>query len=319
MPQPDARSDGQSPHAGGPAHAAPAPPARPVRARRCRARSASAPVRAARSCARTATTPRRRPVRRGDRSAAGSPAASRSRAKPARWISPIASAGRPAISDHGSRPWFTPLTYALLTSSSKPAAGATHDLGEEAGLVHRRAGVLDVGARVLQQQPAPQPRLRRIDVRAHPVERRALVGQRQQVVVPAPAVARPREVLAEPSRLEATQQQVEPIEVRAVRRRLAAERQPDAVDRQRPALAHPFQVPQHRAAVDHVVLGVDLEEVRAARRSRGPAREQLRARAPSSARSPPGGGAARRPHARDRPAGGSSRTSGRRRIRPSSR
>ena len=68
-------------------------------------------------------------------------------------------------------------------------------------------------------------------------------------------------MLREPGRLITLQQRRQPRQVGLVQRTVAADGQAHAVDRQRPAFAHPFQVAQEGPAIDHVVLGVDLEEV----------------------------------------------------------
>jgi hypothetical protein len=83
-------------------------------------------------------------------------------------------------------------------------------------------------------------------------------------------------VFAEPERLEAPQQPIEPIEMSFVQRAVATDRQPDTMDRQRPQRAHPFQMPQHRAAIDHVVLGMHFQKARAAHERRRAAGQQGR-------------------------------------------
>jgi hypothetical protein len=156
------------------------------------------------------------------------------------------------------------------------AAGAAHDGGQEAGLVHGRAGVAEVGAGVFQQQRAPQPRLHLVDVVAHTVQCGGVVGQRQQVVEPAAAMAGPGQVFAEPAGFEAPEKVVQPVEVINIQRAFTTDRQAHAVDGQRPVRAHPFQLPQHRAAVDHVVLGMHLHEAGAAEERARSARQQRR-------------------------------------------
>ena len=142
----------------------------------------------------------------------------------------------------------------------QPAARALQGLAQERGLAHRRGLELEVGRRVLQQHAALQPLLHPIDVVAHAVQRRAVVGHRQQVVEEGAAVAGPRQVLGKRGRLVAIDQRGQPVEVRLVERLDTADRQTDAMQRQRIVFAHPRQEVVERTAVDHVVLGVHFEE-----------------------------------------------------------
>ena len=65
-------------------------------------------------------------------------------------------------------------------------------------------------------------------------------------------------MLGDERRLEALDQPCQPLEMRGVEPLGAAEREPDAVDRQRIVGAQPLQAPHGRSAA-HVVLGVDFQ------------------------------------------------------------
>ncbi len=86
------------------------------------------------------------------------------------------------------------------------------------------------------------------------------VGNWQEVVQIGRVVRRPGEVLGEETRLVALVQMLQPQEMIAVERPVGADREPDAVQRQRVALADRGQVAMRRPAGAHVVLRVHLEE-----------------------------------------------------------
>jgi hypothetical protein len=72
-------------------------------------------------------------------------------------------------------------------------------------------------------------------------------------------------VLGEPARLEAAHERVQRGQMRFVQRRLAADRQADAVDRQRQPFAQLLEPAQARTAGDQVVLRMHLDEVHGCR------------------------------------------------------
>src|SRR5262249_2477635 len=86
------------------------------------------------------------------------------------------------------------------------------------------------------------------------------VGERQEVVEKGILVGRPGEMLGEEAGLVAFDEVLQPRQVIAVKRLLRADRQPDAVQRQRIAIADRSEIAVRRAAGAHVVLGMDLEE-----------------------------------------------------------
>lgn len=143
-------------------------------------------------------------------------AASSSRAKPARWISPTASSGKAFRYAAASRPWFVHDTCTLVTSSSSPQPVPAQHLANEARLVHRRAIELDVGRRVLQQHAQTEALLHAVNVAAHASERGLVIGDRQQVVEEHAPMRRPGQVFGERCRLVALDQPGQPIEVRLV-------------------------------------------------------------------------------------------------------
>lgn len=149
----------------------------------------------------------------------------------------------------------------VVQVQQEAAARSPDDLGEEGSLVEARGGEFDVGAGVFQQQSAPEAVLDLVHVVADPGQAGLVVRDRQGVVVECPAVAGPGEVLREPLGLEAPQQGVESAEMPGIKGPDPVDREPNPVDRQGEALANLLQMTQIGPARDHVVLGVDLEEL----------------------------------------------------------
>ena len=112
------------------------------------------------------------------------------------------------------------------------------------------------------------------------VERLVRVGQGQKIVEESALVRRPGQMLGDDGRLIALGHAREPCEVGGVQRSRRADRQADAVQRERVERADRLEPPVRRTARAHVVLGVDLEEAesRAAPRER---RRSVRALKPT--------------------------------------
>ncbi|MCY1552654.1 hypothetical protein D9M68_890610 [compost metagenome] len=119
----------------------------------------------------------------------------------------------------------------VVDVEQQAAAGAADHLADEGGLVHARAGKLDIGRRILQQQLALQAALHLIDMFADPGQGRGVVGQRQQVIEKHIAMARPGQVFGKGLRLIALEQSGQALEMFPVERLLPTYRQADAVDR----------------------------------------------------------------------------------------
>ncbi len=84
-------------------------------------------------------------------------------------------------------------------------------------------------------------------------------GHRQQVGQAARAEPRPSEVLGDEKRIKPLDRAARALEVGEIGPLMPAERKADAVQRQRLRMAQRFKHGEARAAVYHVVLGMDLE------------------------------------------------------------
>ena len=148
----------------------------------------------------------------------------------------------------------------VVDVEQQPAAAAPRDLRDEIHFVHlaRREG--DIGRGILQQQAALEPALRLIDMRDHAVERRAVVGDGQQIVEIDALMRGPRQMLGEQRRLVARDQRVERVEMGGIERPLAADRQADAMDRERIDRAQRGERGVGRPAGAEIVFGMDFEK-----------------------------------------------------------
>ena len=93
-----------------------------------------------------------------------------------------------------------------------------------------------------------------------PGERVAGIGQGQEIVEERALMGRPGQVLGNQRRLEPPRDRREPLQMRLVERSGRADRQADAVQRQRVKLADGVEAAMRRAARAHVVFRVDLEK-----------------------------------------------------------
>ena len=115
-----------------------------------------------------------------------------------------------------------------------------------------------IGGRILDQNPPAQIGLRLIHMPAHDFERFLGHWQRQEVSEIAAVDDAPREVLRYERRLDAQGGLPDAFELRRVETFRAAERQPDAVQRDRVVGADSFEAGERLAAA-HVVLGMDFQ------------------------------------------------------------
>ena len=142
----------------------------------------------------------------------------------------------------------------------QPAARARDHLGDELRLRDRGRFEAEIGRRVLDQHAPAKVILNLSDVRADAGQRASVIRDRQQVVEKHPGVRSPGEMLGKRGRLVAGEKRFQSIQMQAVRRQFRSDRQTDAVNRQRIALADFRQVIVEGPAFHHVVLGVNLPE-----------------------------------------------------------
>jgi hypothetical protein len=148
----------------------------------------------------------------------------------------------------------------VVDVEQQAAAGAAGDLGEEVGLGHHAFREEDVGRRIFEQHASPDRLLRLVDVVANRLEGLFRIGQRQQIVEEALVVGRPGEMFGEQARLIACGEPGEPLQMRFVERPRRADREADAVQRQRIARADRLEPAVRRAAVAHVIFRMNLEK-----------------------------------------------------------
>jgi len=139
------------------------------------------------------------------------------------------------------------------------ASGALGEPVEELDLAHRAAGEADIACRVLDQDLPAEPLLHGIELAGDELERGLGIGERQEIFEIGAAEIRPGEMLRDERRPVAFDDAREAIEMAPVETIGTAERQPDAVDRERKAVADALEHAMRRAAIAHEVLGVDLE------------------------------------------------------------
>ena len=148
----------------------------------------------------------------------------------------------------------------VVDVEQESAAGAARDLAQEIGLGECAFGEDDVGRGVFEQDRPPQRGLHLVDMVHDASEGFEGVGQGQEIVEEGALVGRPRQVLGNERRLEALRDRRQPLEMRLVQRPRRADRQADAVQRQRVTLADGVEAAMRRAARAHVVFRVDLEK-----------------------------------------------------------
>ena len=137
---------------------------------------------------------------------------------------------------------------------------APDDLRDEVDLAQRAFGECEVGGGILQKHLPADRLLHLVDMVGDAGERFFRVGNGQKIVQVGRVVRRPGEVLRKQSRLVTLVQRLQPVQMLSVERAVRADRETDAVQRDRIELADGFEVTVRRAARAHVVLGVDLEE-----------------------------------------------------------
>ena len=115
------------------------------------------------------------------------------------------------------------------------------ELGEELGLGHGGTGEGDIGRQVLDQDLALQRVLHELDIARDDRQRLLVVAERQEVVEIGAVGDAPGEMLGDQIRLEAFADLAQPLQMIAVEAGGAAERQADAVHRQRIGLAQAFR------------------------------------------------------------------------------
>ena len=158
----------------------------------------------------------------------------------------------------------------VVDVAEQSASGEAHQRREELGLRDRRVAKAQIARRILDQDPASERILRASDVLRDDRERLLRVRQREQVVQIGAARDAPGQMLGDQARLDAIGQRPEPCEVSRVERPVAAEREPDAVERDGVVPPHRLELRDGGPAA-HVVLRVHLDP-----RQRRPRREDLR-------------------------------------------
>ena len=138
------------------------------------------------------------------------------------------------------------------------APGAARDLGQEFPLRNGRVSKAQVGRRILDQDAALQIGLGLVDVPAHDGQRLLGHRQRQEIREIASADHAPGQVLGDQSRLDPRNHFPHARKVGHVQPFGTAQRQANAMQRDRIIAANGVQV-SGRAAAAHVVLGVHLK------------------------------------------------------------
>ena len=157
------------------------------------------------------------------------------------------------------KPRLLALTKTLLTSISRPqpVRRASSARNSDSGIFVAVEAQIERG--VLDQDLAADRVLGDVDVAGDDLQCLSRAREGQQVGEAGLAMARPGEMLGDEERLETVAERLQAGELDAVGLLGTGERQADAVDRQRMSLAQRLEHGQARAAVDHVVLGMDLE------------------------------------------------------------
>jgi hypothetical protein len=148
----------------------------------------------------------------------------------------------------------------IVHIQQQSAAGAAHHRRDEIRFGQGRGREFDIGGRVFQQQAPLQALLHLVDMRANPLERTLVIGNGQEIIEKSAAVATPGQMFGERLRLIARQQPRQAVQMPAIQRRRAAERQPHPMHRQRIARADAGQGVMEGSALDEVILGVDLKK-----------------------------------------------------------
>ena len=138
------------------------------------------------------------------------------------------------------------------------AAGTLGDRGKEFPLGNARMLEAQIRGRVLDQDTALEIRLGPIHVAADEVERFLGHGQRQQVGKVRTADDAPRKMLGDEPRFEAFDDAPDTIQMGAIKALGAAERKPDAMQRDGIVATDGVEIGERRAA-PHVVLGVNFQ------------------------------------------------------------
>ncbi len=113
---------------------------------------------------------------------------------------------------------------------------------------------------IFEQHGSPERVLHFVDMLGDAGQGFVGVGQGQEVVEERALVRRPRQVLGNESRLEALGDRREPLKMGAVERPGRADRQADAMQRQRIAFPDRVEAAMRRAAAAHVVFRVNFEK-----------------------------------------------------------
>lgn len=153
----------------------------------------------------------------------------------------------------------------MLTSSRSPQSGAADNAGEEIGFRKRALGKQHIGRGVFEKHAAAERVLDFGDMIGDAGERGGGIGQGQKVVEINFAVARPGEMLRKAFGPVAIAQPAQALQMRAVERSVDADRQADAMQRQREALVQMRELRMRAAAFAHVILGMNLDEADRAR------------------------------------------------------
>ncbi len=114
-----------------------------------------------------------------------------------------------------------------------------------------------IGGGILHKDPALHVILHLVDMPAHHRERLRGHGQRQQIGEIGAVCQAPGDMLRHHGGLDPLRHALNAFEVRRVQSFGAAEREPDAVQRDRIVAANGIEIAQRRAAA-HVVFGVDF-------------------------------------------------------------
>ncbi len=137
------------------------------------------------------------------------------------------------------------------------AAGAFRHRGHELPFRNRRMAEAQIGGGVFHQYPALHVALHLVDMPAHHGERFLGHRQRQQVGEVGAVDHAPGDMLGHQAGLDPLGHAADAFEMGRIQSLGAAQRQPDAVQRDRTVAADGVEIAQRRAAA-HVVLGVDL-------------------------------------------------------------
>jgi len=147
----------------------------------------------------------------------------------------------------------------VVDVDEQPAAAPIGQLPQEVGLAQLMARQVDIVGRILHHDRAAKRVLDACDIVDGDAERLASSRERQEVGMVGAVPFLPGKMVRHRPRLDPIDQLAKPSEVVGARRLDRGEGQADAMHRDRKALGQRAKRSEPGAAIDHIILGVNLE------------------------------------------------------------